>query len=253
MGNISDTIKNIGNKIIDFIFPRHCVACGKVNPNGEYEHICPDCATTLRLLNGTRCTRCSEPLGNAGMPNIHGCPKCAERKYAFDKSLCLCAFDGVARDMVHELKYRTGAHIIHDMARVAKKFPEIESFIEKAILIPIPLHNIRAISRKYNQSELIATMLMQTFPNANAKVKSILKRTRSTPTQTTLDREARAKNIKNAFTISKSKTIKSIKKDANIILVDDVFTSGATLSECAKILKKAGFKNVGAFTFSKRL
>ena len=63
----------------------------------------------------------------------------------------------------------------------------------------------------------------------------------------------RAKNVKNAFAISKSKSIKSIKKDANIILVDDVFTSGATLSECAKVLKKAGFKNVGAFTFCKRL
>lgn len=246
-------ITTIGNKIIDFIFPRHCVACGKVNPKGEYEHICPDCAKSLHILNGTRCTLCSEPLGTNNMPNIHGCPMCADKKFMFDKSLCLCSFDGPAREMVHELKYRTGAHIIHDMAKIAKKFPETEDFIKNAILVPIPLHNTRAISRKYNQSELIATMLTQTFPNANAKVKTILKRTRSTSTQTTLDREARAANIKNAFAISKSKTVKSIKKDANIILVDDVFTSGATLSECAKILKKAGFKNVGAFTFTRRL
>ena len=253
MNSTGNIIKQIGSKIIDFIFPRHCVACGKTNPTGEYEHICPDCAKTLRLLNGSRCTVCSEPIGPADLPNIHGCPKCEDRKFMFDKSLCLCAFDGAAREMVHELKYRTGAHIVHDMAKIAKKFPELNDFIKNAILVPIPLHNTRAISRKYNQSELIGTMLCQTFPNANAKVKTILKRTRSTPTQTTLDREARALNIKNAFAISKGKTVKTIKKDANIILIDDVMTSGATLSECAKILKKAGFKNVGAFTFTKRL
>jgi ComF family protein len=139
------------------------------------------------------------------------------------------------------------------MAKIAKKFPELNEFLKNATLVPIPLHNARAISRKYNQSELIAKMLIQTFPDTNAKVKTILKRTRRTPTQTTLDRNARALNIKNAFVISKTKSINSIKKDANIILVDDVMTSGATLSECAKTLKKAGFKNVGAFTFSKRL
>ena len=253
MKPITNAIKEIGNKIIDFIFPRHCVACGRTNPTGEYEHICPDCVKTLRLLNGARCTICSEPIGPIGLPNIHGCPKCAERKFKFDKSLCLCTFDGVARDMVHELKYRTGAYIIHDMAKIAKKFPELNEFLKDAILVPIPLHNTRAISRKYNQSELIAKMLIQTFPNTNAKVKTILKRTRSTPTQTTLDRNARALNIKDAFALTKTKTTNTIKKDANIILVDDVMTSGATLSECAKILKKAAFKNVGAFTFSKRL
>ncbi len=253
MNSISKFLGNIKTKILDFIFPRNCLLCGKLNPEGEYEHVCPECEKTLRILNGPRCEHCSEPIGISNAPNMRECPKCAEKKFAFDKSICLCTFDGAAREMVHELKYRTGTHIVRDMAKIALKIPELNEYLKKAILVPIPLHNARAIKRRYNQSELIATMLAQTFPRCEAKVKSILKRTRSTPTQTTLDREEREKNIKNAFAVQRNKTAASIPKDANIILVDDVMTSGATLSECAKILKKYGFKNVSALTFAKRI
>jgi len=253
MGKCKDIIKRAAGSVLDFIFPRHCVACGAVNPRGEYEYVCPKCALTLRLLNGARCEICSEPVGLPDSPNVRGCPNCADRNFQFDKSLCLCSFDGAAREMVHELKYRTGAHVIHDMAKIARKFPELGEFIKGAVLVPVPLHNARAIRRNYNQSELISIMLAQTFPESGARVKTILKRTRATPTQTTLDRDARAANIKNAFAAPKSKTLASIPRNANIVVVDDVMTSGATLSECARVLKKAGFKNVSAFTFTKRI
>lgn len=187
------------------------------------------------------------------MPNMHGCPHCFDRKLRFDKSLCVCSFDGAPRGLLHELKYRNGTHALGDLAAIASQFPEAGEFIDGAILAPVPLHFIRKIGRRYNQSELIAKMLADTFPNANARVADILKRSRRTPTQTTLDKEEREANIKNAFEIRGEKYIRGIPKDANIVIVDDVMTSGATLSECAKILKRAGFKNVSALAFARRL
>ena len=199
------------------------------------------------------------------MPNVHGCPHCFDRKLRFDKSLCVCSFDGAPRGLLHDLidgaprgllhdlKYRNGTYALYDLAKIAAQFPEAGRFIDGAILVPVPLHFLRKIKRKYNQSELIAKMFADTFPNANARVADILKRKRRTPTQTTLDKEAREANIKNAFEIRGEKYIRGIPKDANIVIVDDVMTSGATLSECAKILKRAGFKNVSALAFARRL
>ena len=238
---------------LDFIFPRECVLCGKINPDGKFRHVCEDCEQTIRILDGARCTRCSEPIGPKDMPNVHGCPHCFDRKLHFDKSLCVCSFDGAPRRLLHELKYRNGTFALDDLAAISAQFPEAGEFISGAILVPVPLHFLRKIKRKYNQSELIAKMFADTFPKANARVADVLKRSRRTPTQTTLDKEARAANIKNAFEIRSEKRIKDISKDANIVIVDDVMTSGATLSECAKTLKRAGFKNVSALAFARRI
>lgn len=248
-----DIAAEIFSSALDFIFPRECVLCGKINPQGKFRHICEDCGQTVRLLDGARCTRCSEPIGPKDMPNVHGCPHCFDRKLRFDKSLCVCSFDGAPRGLLHDLKYRNGTYALYDLAKIAAQFPEAGRFIDGAILVPVPLHFLRKIKRKYNQSELIAKMFADTFPNAKARVTDILKRKRRTPTQTTLDKEEREANIKNAFEIRGEKYIRGIPKDANIVIVDDVMTSGATLSECAKILKRAGFKNVSALAFARRL
>jgi len=243
----------VWKKILDFVFPRQCVFCGKINPQGKYEFVCPDCIPTIRLLDGARCTVCSEPVGPGDMPNIHGCPKCAAHNYAFGQTLCLCAFDGAPREMVHELKYRRGVHILRDIAKIAKDFPRLEEYLKGAVLAPVPLHHFRALRRKYNQSELIAKTLADTFPNAGISVKPLLRRTRSTPTQTTLDRHKREANVKGAFSFRAVKVNAALSRDTRIIIVDDVMTSGSTLSECARILKKEGFKNIDAFAFAKRL
>ena len=218
---------------------------------GEYMHICESCKETLRLLTGARCTKCSEPIGPSTLPNVNGCAKCIDRKFAFDKSLCLCAFDGAGREIVHTLKYKTGTYTLGDIEKIAAKIPETELFLHNAILVPVPLHITRTIKRHYNQSELIAEAVAKTYPNSNTKIAKILKRTRRTTTQTSFDKEERADNIKGVF--ATTKTADKIDREANIVIVDDVMTSGATLSECAKTLKKAGFKHVSAFAFARRL
>ena len=243
--------KHIIDKAADFIFPRHCLCCGKTNPDGEYGYICDECRETLRLLTGARCMKCSEPIGPATLPNVNGCAKCIDRKFAFDKSLCLCAFDGAGREIVHALKYRTGVYVLGDISKIAAKISETETFLKDAILVPVPLHITRTMKRHYNQSELIAKAVVKKYPDANAKIAKLLRRTRRTSTQTSFDKQERAANIKGAFAATKKAG--EISKEANIVIVDDVMTSGATLSECARVLKISGFCRVDAFALARRL
>ncbi len=246
-------LKKIYYKILDFILPRKCLLCGKVNPDGEYENVCEDCAKTINVLNGARCLICSEPVGDSNTPDVMGCKNCAEHKPNFNKSFAIASFDGAVREMVLELKYRTGTYIIEDMAKVALKARGIREFLKDAIIVPVPLHRSRMLSRKYNQSELLARMLAKTFPECNIKIKPMLKRIKKTKTQTTLDREERAKNMAKAFGPADKKTLARIPKNSRIIVIDDVNTTSVTLSECAKVLKKAGYNNVDAFSFARRI
>ena len=111
---------------------------------------------------------------------------------------------------------------------------------------------MRRIRRGYNQSELIAKSIIKAFPYANIRLLNALKRTRRTGTQTRLTKEERAENIKGAFDVISRKLAK-IDKQNHIVIVDDVMTSCATMSECAKVLKRRGFKNVDAFALARKI
>ena len=245
--------RRLYDKILDFILPRKCILCGKINPKGEFENICPKCARSIKLLNGARCLICAEPVGDANQPDIVGCPNCMRFPPDFNRCFAVAAFDGAVREMIIELKYRTGTYIMRDMSILVKKSRGIREFLQDAILVPVPLHRSRIIRRKYNQSDLIARMLAKTFPECNIKVKPMLKRIRKTKTQTTLDRDERAENMRGAFAIADKSAISKIPKDGKIIVVDDVITTSVTLSECAKIIKGAGYKNVNAFAIAHRI
>lgn len=254
MEDDSVSFTKIFTSIADFFFPRQCLSCGKINPEGEYKNFCEDCSPNAEILLGAKCKRCSEIVGNIGAPDVDQCPKCVDNPPAFNKSLVSASFSGATREMIIELKYHKGIYVTRDIAKLATKTPNLKEFLSGAILVPVPLHTIRKIKRGYNQSELICKALQEAFPKIELRIENILKRTKRTPTQTTLNRERRAKNVQNVFSL-KDKEIakKKFTPNTRFICVDDVMTSGATLSECARALKKAGFKNVDAYAFARRL
>ncbi len=239
-------------KLLDFLFPRRCLVCGAVNPDGKYDYVCPECEGEIHMMRGGHCLVCAEIVGMPDAPNVPFCAKCAEHPPAFRRGMAVCVFDGAARELVHELKYKSTPAAVNDIALIAKSHGEVAGYLKDSILVPVPLHRSRRRQRKYNQSELIARALAKNFAAENVKICGMLARIRKTGTQTMLDREARAKNIKGAFKCIKRKC-ESVPKNARIVLVDDVMTTTATLSECAKELKKSGFKDVYAFAFAKRM
>ncbi len=252
MNQFSKHLLKIKNALLDLFFPRRCVYCGRANFTGEYDFICKDCEKEIYIIKGGRCLRCSEIIGPNNAPNALFCSKCVDDTPAFNWSMSCCIFNGPVREIVHGLKYKNSPFLVADIIKILRQTPGAEDFLRDSILVPVPLHYMRRIRRGYNQSELIAKSIIKAFPCANIRLLNALKRTRRTGTQTRLTKEERAENIKGAFDVISRKLAK-IDKQNHIVIVDDVMTSCATMSECAKVLKRRGFKNVDAFAFARKI
>jgi ComF family protein len=149
--------------------------------------------------------------------------------------------------MVIELKYHQGLWIAEDIARVILTTPGYPEYLEGAVLVPVPLHAKRLRRRGYNQSRLIVEHLARLMPGRGVRVADILARTRDTPTQTRLNREARARNAAGAFAVKRGATPDA---GARHVVFDDVFTTGATLNACCRALFGAGATNLDVASFA---
>jgi len=232
-------------KVLDFIYPRICISCGKVNFENHLDYICEDCGKNI-LNSNARCLRCGEPLLGKYEDSRETCAKCFEVKFHFERAYCPTLFVDANAEVIKELKYKSGFHLLNDIVKIFNSDPLFKEFTKDAILIPVPLHSSKMRKRGFNQTYEIAKALCKN--SDNLKYANILKRITHTETQTQLHRSERAENIKNAFALKKN----SLDKNSKIILLDDIITTGATLNECAKVLKKAHFTNVRAMAFAKR-
>ena len=192
--------------LLDVIFPRSCIGCEK---NGKY--FCGNCRKTIRFYS---------PLISASYRPIP----------YLDGLFVLAHYDGIVRKAIREVKYRGKYNIFSE---VAEMFPKNLNF-KFDYLVPVPLSKQRLQERGFNQAEKLAKCLKY------APVLDCLKRTRETKPQFGLKREERFENVKNAFTLKKPIEC------GDYCLVDDVATTGSTLSECAKVLKKSGANKVYA-------
>jgi len=142
---------------------------------------------------------------------------------------------GPARAFVHELKYHAGWHLRSDLRVLAERMAPLREFVRGAVLVPVPLHPRRLRWRGFNQARWVADALAEV--GGAVGVEELLIRIKDTPQQTRLDRAAREKNMKGAFALNPKLKIAA---DTRYVIVDDVFTTGATLNACAKVLCEAG-------------
>jgi competence protein ComFC len=178
-------------------------------------------------------------------------PVCKNR-YSIDGVFPSLVYKGVVKKLVYDFNYPP--HLTNMQEQVTDLF--YEGIIQKeqffrlldtsTVFVPIPLHSQKLKKRGYNQSKLLAEGLAKRF---TIPVSDCLRRVKLTKTQVGLSKEDRIKNIQNAFLLQ-SKSIDIAKKYHNVFLIDDVVTSGATLREAAKVLKKAGVKNVWGLTLA---
>ena len=153
------------------------------------------------------------------------------------------AYQGALRKLIHLLKYeqlRPAANVL--AARIALVIAERGlADADPVLLIPVPLHRIKRRQRGFNQSELIAHSLKQHLDRAGFRVHiGNLQRVRATVSQTGLTRHQRRENVRGAFAVRKAAEI----RDRRVVLIDDVYTTGTTLNECARVLRKAGAREV---------
>ena len=151
----------------------------------------------------------------------------------------------LARALVLEIKYHRGRPVLDDMAEIFRRIPRWGAAVRGATLVPVPLHPRKARARGYNQAELLAEAIAQ-VAGGGTKVALLLGRRTDTESQTAFDRRTRMANLKNAFALAKGATLNPAH---HYILVDDVFTTGSTLNNCACVLQRAGVLTIDVITF----
>lgn len=222
------------NVIVNLLFPKRCVGCRKF---GSY--LCDDCFAKISFAQKYFCGVCTRPSYN-GLTH----PKCNTR-YSIDGIFPILNYHGLLKKILYQYKYNPN---LSDLTGVLGDFlyegiiqnEYLTGEIEKGdvIYIPVPLYPSRERRRGYNQSELLAKAVAKKFGIVG--VGHALVRTKNTKPQFKLPKDARRDNIRGAFEVKNNVLIKG----KTVFLIDDITTTGATLSECANVLKRADTKSV---------
>lgn len=226
--------------ILSLFYPPLCVICSADIGPGEY--LCDACQAKAPRIKPPFCEKCSEPFASA-ISGSFSCANCAHRTLHFDAAVAVYRSRGIVRKLVHDLKYGHQAHLRHPVADWLGQTLDDPRLRGRRfdMLVPVPLHPARERKRGFNQAQLLAGLLSaQIF----VPVRSALERVRYTTTQTAFDRAERMENLRDAFRLRKKVNV----RDSRVLLIDDVLTTGSTLSECARVLKKAGALSVHAAT-----
>jgi len=238
----SPPLRLVGRAVLDVVFPRWCVGCGGAVPAGPLQNMCEMCLGKIVFSRAPHCATCGWPFPGE-VEGFRRCPNCVDLEPEFGEGRTGMLSKDAARAFVHELKYHAGWHLRGDLRALARRMTPLKNFVGGAVLVPVPLHPRRRRWRGFNQARWVAEALVAECGAAG--IEELLARVRDTPTQTKFNREDREKNMKNAFALQPGAVVKSSQR---YILVDDVFTTGATLNACAKVLRHAGAKQLDVAT-----
>ncbi len=233
-------------KIINFIFPPRCIVTGEfVDQQGM---VSPQAWGDLHFITDPQCHKCGFPFsfdtGNIGEGNI--CGACLKNPPIFDKARSALAYDDTSRNIILAFKHADQTQSVLSFLPWLKRAGE--GVLKDAdYLVPVPLHRWRILRRRFNQSALMAQYL-----SSETKIPSLLDcllRVRATKTQGYLQADQRKKNVRNAFEMNPKRAQDIANK--HIVLIDDVYTTGATVSECTKVLLKNGAASVSVLTLAR--
>ena len=232
-------LKPVGLALLDLVYPRLCCVCRVPVDEGEF---CAACAGALPLVEAPYCMVCGEVYDGAFTGEFR-CTNCSGRRLEFEFAIAACHAKEGARELIHQFKYERRLQLRAALATLMLRTLEeprlARENLAEWLLVPVPLHASREQEREFNQSWELCVRLSQLtgIPAAKALV-----RTRVTDAQAGLEREARLKNLRGAFDLLPPRPWrpKIGLQGRRILLVDDVFTTGATTSECARILRREG-------------
>ncbi len=237
--------------VINAIFPPRCAGQQHGCELWSRALFCAACAKTLLPISSPFCMVCGAPF-DAQLQSAELCAQCRANRYhaapPFEASRSLYVFDGAIRQAIHRLKYEGKTALAAPLSHLMRDYLTTSStrFVETSVLthiVAVPLHARRQRSRGFNQSELLARELAKRI---DVPHQQILRRTRPTTPQVELSLRERATNVQGAFALQPNVNIDG----ARILLIDDVHTTGATLKECAQVLKAGGAAKVFCLTLA---
>jgi ComF family protein len=226
--------------LVELFYPSNCVGCGFAQAAGTF--LCDECRASTPRITPPFCHCCSRPFEGI-FTGRFSCPNCEDRELAFDCVVSIYQAKGVLRDLIHRFKYEGQYYLRQLLSEILLEAMRDERMAATPIdaLVPVPLHPARRRERGFNQAEALAKSLSK---KTAIPVLDCVERRSYTQTQTRFDREERIKNLRNAFALRKSNVVLG----KNLVLLDDVLTTGSTLHECALVLRNAGAESVRAIT-----
>jgi ComF family protein len=240
------------------LFPADCRLCGAPLIKISRLPVCEDCLTAIRPIGGGTCAICGErifsPYALLSTGDEPRCGLCRRTEPLFARAKAYGSYDGGLRELIHLLKYEQVQPAANVLGRMLAEAIEAlaPAFGDAPVtMLPVPLHRGKRRQRGFNQTELIARAALKLKPAQGRLILNadLLVRQRPTQSQIGLTRHQRRENMRGAFAVPQPAEIKG----REILLVDDVFTTGTTVSECARILRRHGASKVWVATVARTL
>lgn len=230
--------------VVDLVFPPRCAACGQRLLGGTQPLLCGNCQAQLAGEEMPRCARCAAAMSHDD--DLEFCPHCHNLPLHFDRAWTLGSYAAELRDAVLRSKHARDEPLSQALAELLwQRRGAALAELNITAVVPIPMHWRRRLSRRTNSPEVLAEALARHL--RAAYVGRGLRRRRATREQSYLDRDARRRNVRQAFTVGRRRPWDG----AHVLLVDDILTTGATCSEAARMLKRAGAAQVSVVVIAR--
>jgi ComF family protein len=233
-------LKRFGLTVLEFFLPRMCLFCGAGVGEEAAQAVCPECEARIEWVESPLCSCCGLVFEAGG--GDHPCGDCQTEPPPFTRARAAALYEGPVAAAIKRFKF--GRQIVYQpLLRSWLQRPGCRELADEAdLLLPVPLHPRRLKARGFNQALLLA----RAFPEKPVGLEA-LTRERYTVPQVGLNLSQRRDNVKGAFAVSRPEAVKGKK----ILLIDDLYTTGATVRECAKVLRRAGADRVEVLTVAR--
>lgn len=230
--------------IINLLYPAICRVCSKKLDEFD-RNICAGCAGKLKERLPPFCLKCGRQLkGDAELKAV--CADCKKDTLYFDRAWSVCHYEGALKDLIHDFKYKKITSLSKDFTGLIISFMKKYGVgKESQLILSVPMHPDKLFNREINHADILARAIGKSLGIAYSG--NMLKKIKNTSSQANLKREDRIKNLQSSFSLKNG----SLGCGKNILLVDDLFTTGSTANECAMLLKNSGAGQVEVITLAR--
>lgn len=239
-------MKDYVESFLELLYPEKntCFFCEAHDEEICDRYICKDCERTMKKIVPPLCMKCSKPIDLNSPEEL--CSDCRKHDHSFEMSRSVFFYEGTVKKGIYLFKYYNKPYFYRFFGKCLVDFMEDTSYGRFTLVVPVPLHRSKLRKRGYNQSELLARYISN---KTDVPFGDVLKRIKKTPKQSQVTKEDRRKNLINAFDVKRN--MAELLKGKNVLLVDDVFTTGSTADECSKTLIKNGASKVYVITIAR--
>jgi len=248
--------RRVAESLFSVVFPSDCRICGMALLNISRLPVCPECLAGMHPIEGEVCGVCGERVlstyADHDAEGLAQCPVCRRIERPFSRAVAYGSYEGGLRELIHLLKYngvRPAASVLGGMLAEAIAALEPAFGEARVLVIPVPLYKAKRRQRGFNQAELIAGAALKHQKSRFELATDILRRIRDTHSQIGLTSHQRRENLRGAFAVTAAGEVTG----REVLLVDDVYTTGTTVSECARVLRRAGAAKVWAATVARTM